>query len=80
MPETFNIIGDIGATKSKELSDKTFSKEKWLEAAKKQLKQGYITEDELSDACDTWVNALDGKKYSEIDELERTVLNENWFV
>ena len=78
MSETFGLISGISQNKTP--ADKVFSQEKWLEAAKNQLEQGYITEDEIQDAYDTWVKDLAGKKYSDIDEIERSVLKEEWFV
>ena len=79
MPEFFSSINDI-VSEEIALSDKVFSKDKWLEAAKEQVEKGYITEAELAFASDTWVADLAGKKHSDIDEIERSVLKEEWFV
>ena len=56
-----------------------FSKEKWLISANRQKENGYISQSELDDALNLWVNDLDGKLKTEI-ESEGNHLNDEWFV
>ena len=62
------------------MAEKKFSKEKWLESANEQMAQGYITQREIDDACEIWVNDLDGKTLTEIEASGEQPINENWFV
>lgn len=55
-----------------------FSKEKWLEAANKQVEQGFLSERERDHALKTWVAKFDGKTREEIGE-EAKMLNASWF-
>ncbi len=61
-------------------TEKRFSKEKWLEAANAQMAQGFISQREIDDACEIWVNDLDGKTESEISAGGENNLNKEWFV
>ena len=56
---------------------KVFSKEKWLKKANEQIAQGYLSEREVEDALEIWVNDLDGKSK---DEIGDDFLNDDWFV
>jgi len=58
---------------------KKFSKAKWLESANAQVAQGVLSEREVNDACENWVNALDGKTEEELIAMGNNNLNENWF-
>lgn len=61
---------------------KVFSKEKWLAAAMAQLSRGELTQREIDDACEIWVDKIDGKTAEEIAEMtgDRTSIREDWFV
>lgn len=61
-------------------TEKRFSKEKWLEAANAQMARGHLSQREINDACEIWVNDLDGKTQSEIEASGNKSLNEDWFV
>ena len=61
-------------------TEKRFSKEKWMEAAKAQMAQGFLAQREIDDALDIWVNEMDGKTQSEIEASGNQSLNEAWFV
>lgn len=56
---------------------KVFSKEKWLERAKIDKDNGILTQREIDDAIEIWVNAFDGKSK---EEIFTDFLNEDWFV
>lgn len=45
---------------------KVFSKEKWLETANAQKEQKILSQREIDDACEIWVDEMDGKTYEEI--------------
>lgn len=45
---------------------KRFSKEKWLESANAQIEEGVLSQREVNDALDIWVNELDGKTEEEL--------------
>ena len=57
-----------------------FSKQKWLESANAQIEQGVLSQREVDDALDIWVNEMDGKTQSEIEASGNQSLNEAWFV
>ena len=59
---------------------KVFSKEKWLQSANEQSERGTLTQREIDDACEIWVNALDGKTAEEIAANGESALRDNWFV
>lgn len=60
---------------------KVFSKEKWLESAMAQKEQGVLSDREINDALEIWVNDLDGKTLEEIKELTGNAdVREDWFV
>ena len=61
-------------------TEKRFSKEKWLEAANAQMESGYLSQREIDDACEIWVDDFDGKPQSEIEASGDHLLNEEWFV
>ena len=46
---------------------RVFSKDKWLQTANKDRAKGILTQREIDDALNIWVNALDGKTYEEIN-------------
>lgn len=60
---------------------KRFSKERWLVSALADRDNGILTDDEIADACDIWVNALDGKTVDEIKAQGNTSIidREEWF-
>ena len=63
------------------ITEKKFSKEKWLESASAQMEKGILTQREIDDACVVWVNAFDGKTRAEIEALGKLRgLNRAWFV
>lgn len=59
---------------------KVFSKDKWLESANKQKEQGILSQREIDDAQEIWVNALDGKTYEEIAVAGCDAMRDDWFI
>ena len=62
------------------MAQKVFSKKKWLESANKQVEEGYLSDSEVQDALNLWVNDLDGKTQEEIEASGNHGLNPEWFV
>lgn len=56
-----------------------FSKAKWLESANSQIEQGILSQREVDDALDIWVNEMDGKTEEEIKASGGEV-NPMWLV
>lgn len=56
-----------------------FSKTKWLESANAQIEQGILSQREVDDALDIWVNEMDGKTEEEIKASGGEV-NPMWLV
>ena len=56
-----------------------FSKAKWLESANAQIEQGILSQREVDDALDIWVNGMDGKTEEEIKASGGEV-NPMWLV
>ena len=56
-----------------------FSKAKWLESANAQIEQGILSQREVDDALDIWVNEMDGKTEEEI-KASGGVVNPMWLV
>lgn len=56
-----------------------FSKAKWLESANAQIEQGILSQREVDDALDIWVNEMDGKTEEEINASGGEV-NPMWLV
>lgn len=56
-----------------------FSKAKWLESANAQIEQGILSQREVGDALDIWVNEMDGKTEEEIKASGGEV-NPMWLV
>lgn len=56
-----------------------FSKAKWLESANAQIEQGILSQREVNDALDIWVNEMDGKTEEEIKATGGEV-NPMWLV
>ena len=46
---------------------KVFSKERWLVSALGDKDRGLLTQKEIDDACEVWVNDLDGKTVAQIE-------------
>ena len=59
---------------------KVFSKDKWLESANKQKEQGILSQREIDDALDIWVNEMDGKTKEELDAMGKNTYNDAYFV
>lgn len=59
---------------------KVFSKEKWLETANADKDNDILTQREIDDACEIWVNDLDGKSKEEIADNNGASLRDEWFV
>ena len=59
---------------------KVFSKDKWLESANKQKEQGILSQREIDDAQENWVNALDGKTCEEIAVAGCGAMRDDWFI
>lgn len=57
---------------------KVFKKELWLQSANAQKAQGTLTQREIDDALEIWVNAIDGKTAAEIEQDGGT-LRDDWF-
>ena len=56
-----------------------FSKAKWLESANAQIEQGILSQREVDDALDIWVNEMYGKTEEEIKASGGEV-NPMWLV
>ena len=56
--------------------EKKFSKELWLVSANEDKANGILTQQEIDDAINIWVDKFNGKKASELKEQQ---LNEKWF-
>lgn len=56
-----------------------FSKAKWLESANAQIEQGILSQREVDDALDIWVNEMDGKTEEDIKASGGEV-NPMWLV
>lgn len=59
---------------------KVFSKEKWLETANADKDNGILTQREIDDALEIWVNDLNGKTKDEIADNNGASLRDEWFV
>ena len=59
---------------------KVFSKEKWLETANADKDNGILTQREIDDALEVWVNDLNGKTKDEIADNNGASLRDEWFV
>lgn len=59
---------------------RVFSKEKWLQTANKDRAKGILTQQEIDDAQEIWVNDLDGKTYEEINSKGDVCTRGDWFV
>ena len=57
---------------------KTFSKKLWLISTNKQVDDKILSEREVLDAINSWVNDLDGKSEQEIIE-QGIYLKDEWF-
>jgi hypothetical protein len=57
-----------------------FSKAKWLESANAQIEQGILSQREVDDALDIWVNEMDGKTKEELDAMGKNTYNDAYFV
>lgn len=62
-------------------STKVFRKSLWLKSALEDKEKGIINQREIDDACEIWVDALDGKTYAEIVEMTggNTITRADWF-
>lgn len=56
-----------------------FSKALWLQSANKQKEDKLLSDKEINDALEIWVNDCDGKTYEEL-AASGAVLNDAWFV
>lgn len=59
---------------------KMFSKEKWLETANAQKEQKILSQREIDDACEIWVDEMDGKSVEELTALGHQNIREDWLV
>lgn len=59
---------------------KVFSKEKWLETANAQKEQRILSQREIDDACEIWVDEMDGKSVEELTALGHQNIREDWLV
>lgn len=59
---------------------KVFSKQKWLESANKQMEEGYLSQKEVDDALELWVNNLEGKTKEEVEASSMNIARDEWFV
>lgn len=59
---------------------KVFSKDKWLETANADKDAGILTQREIDDACEIWVDELNGKTKEEIADNNGASLRDEWFV
>ena len=58
--------------------EKVFKKSLWLQDANEQMQQGIITQKELDDALEIWVNDLDSKTESELMAIGELPINPKW--
>ena len=56
-----------------------FSKKKWLDSANAQIEQGILSQREVDDALNIWVNEMDGKTEEEI-KVSGGEVNQQWLV
>lgn len=57
-----------------------FRKARWLVTALADKENGILTQQDIDNACATWVNDLDGKRAEEIEPLLMQIVNrEEWF-
>ena len=56
------------------------SKDRWLQSANKDRAKGILTQKEIDDAQEIWVNNLDGKTYEEINAKGDVCTRSDWFV
>ena len=59
---------------------RVFSKDRWLQSANKDRAKGILTQKEIDDAQEIWVNNLDGKTYEEINAKGDVCTRADWFV
>lgn len=59
---------------------KVFSKAEWLKSANADLDAGILTQREINDACEIWVDSFDGKTADEIAANGGMTLRDDWFV
>ncbi len=60
---------------------KVFSKDKWLQSANEQKARGELSQREIDDALDIWVNDLDGKTKEEIESVQGAgAMRDDWYV
>ena len=61
---------------------KVFSKARWLVSALGDKDRGLLTQKEIDDACEVWVNDLDGKTVAQIEAASDmgALQREEWFV
>lgn len=59
---------------------KVFSKERWLETANAQKEQKILSQREIDDACEIWVDEMDGKSVEELTALGHQNIREDWLV
>lgn len=60
------------------MANAVFSKDKWLETANAQKEQGILSQREIDDALEIWVNDLDGKTVEELTALGHQNIREDW--
>lgn len=56
-----------------------FSKNKWLKSANAQIEKGILSQTEVNEALEIWVNDLDGTLEEELIAMGMTV-REDWLV
>ena len=59
---------------------KVFSREKWLETANMDKNNGILTQREIDDALEIWVNDINGKSKDEIADDNAASFRDDWFV
>lgn len=57
-----------------------FSKDAWLKSANEQKARGLLSDREIDDACEIWVDALDGKPKSEFETENGAPARDEWFI
>ena len=61
-------------------SEKKFSKAAWLKYAKADLAAGIITQQDIDNACKTWVDEIDGKTKEEIEKDNMLPFRDEWYI
>lgn len=51
----------------------TFKKSKWLAQANREKELGYLSQQDIDNACETWVDELDGQEIDLNDDSKKSL-------